>query len=102
MPVAGKALRVEVVYAMPDRQVLEKLDVPDGTTVGEAIARSGIPGRFPRLRIASGQVGIFGRLVDLDAPLREGDRIELYRPLIADPKQARRERAKGAGKRSRQ
>jgi putative ubiquitin-RnfH superfamily antitoxin RatB of RatAB toxin-antitoxin module len=91
-------LNVEVVYALPEQQVLVRLEVEEGTTVREAIVRSGIPARFPEARVAGGNVGIFGRPVALDAAVREGDRVEIYRPLIADPKQARRERAKKPGK----
>jgi putative ubiquitin-RnfH superfamily antitoxin RatB of RatAB toxin-antitoxin module len=98
-PAAGpRLLNVEVTYALPEQQVLVALEVEEGTTVGEAIERSGIPARFPEARVAGGNVGIFGRPVALDAAVREGDRVEIYRPLIADPKQARRERAKKPGK----
>jgi putative ubiquitin-RnfH superfamily antitoxin RatB of RatAB toxin-antitoxin module len=95
------ALRIEVTYALPGEQVLIGLEVEEGTTVREAIERSGIPSRFPEARIVAGNVGIFGRPVELDALMRPGDRVEIYRALIADPKQARRERAKRPGKRAR-
>ena len=91
-------LKVEVVYARPAEQVLMELQVTEGTTVGQAIALSGIQERFPDLRVSRGFVGIFGRPVELDALLRDGDRVEIYRPLLANPKQARRERAKKPGK----
>lgn len=87
-------LRVEVAYALPDRQILLELEVEGGTTVRQAIERSGILRRYPGIQIARGRVGIFGRRVDLDAPLRDGDRVEIYRPLVADPKEARRRRVK--------
>jgi putative ubiquitin-RnfH superfamily antitoxin RatB of RatAB toxin-antitoxin module len=87
-------LKVEVVYAFPAEQVLMELQVKEGTTVGQAIALSGIQKRFPDLRVSRGSVGIFGRPVDLDALLRDGDRVEIYRPLRTHPKQARRERAR--------
>jgi putative ubiquitin-RnfH superfamily antitoxin RatB of RatAB toxin-antitoxin module len=90
----SRLLKVEVVYALPEQQVVMELEVEEGTTVRDAIERSGIPGRFPEARILDGNVGVFGRLVELAAPVRGGDRVEIYRPLIADPKQARRERAK--------
>src|SRR5688572_30485036 len=96
-----KRLRVEVAYALHAEQVLIGLEVEDGTTVREAIERSGIPARFPGARIVAGNVGIFGRPAALDEPLRDGDRVEIYRPLIADPKQVRRERAKRLGKTAR-
>jgi putative ubiquitin-RnfH superfamily antitoxin RatB of RatAB toxin-antitoxin module len=89
-----KPLRVEVAYALRERQVLLELEVPDGTTVGEAIEQSGVLVRFPGLQIRRGQVGVFGRAVGLHARVRDGDRVEIYRPLVASPTDARRERAK--------
>ncbi len=94
---SGKRLRVEVAYALPAEQVLLEVEVDEGATVGDAIGRSGIRDRFPELHVGPGHVGIFGRPVELDTPVRDGDRVEIYRPLIADPKQARRERAKKRG-----
>ena len=91
-------LNVEVAYALPEQQVLVALEVEEGTTVRDVIERSGIPARFPEAHVGGGNVGIFGRPVALDEAVREGDRVEIYRPLIADPKQARRERAKKPGK----
>jgi len=90
-------LRVEVIYALRDRQVLLALEVDEGTTVKQAIERSGILRRFPEIDPIRMPVGIFGRPTRLDARLTEGDRIEIYRPLIADPKQARHARAKRGG-----
>ena len=98
---AEAGVRIEVAYALLGRQVLLRLEVEEGTTVEEAIARSGILESFPGLRIVPGQVGVFGRTVGLDAPVRDGDRVEIYRPLIAAPREARRERAKASGKRIR-
>jgi putative ubiquitin-RnfH superfamily antitoxin RatB of RatAB toxin-antitoxin module len=96
---AAKALiRVEVAYARPERQVIVAVQVPVGADVNEAIAGSGLLGRFPEIDLARQKVGIFGRLVELDAPLREGDRVEIYRPLIADPKEVRKQRAQDAKK----
>ena len=85
-------LAVEVVYAMRGEQVLLSLEVRSGTTVHEAIEQSGIRRRFPRLDPARCEVGIFGKLVKPDTVLKAGDRVEIYRPLIADPKDARRKR----------
>jgi putative ubiquitin-RnfH superfamily antitoxin RatB of RatAB toxin-antitoxin module len=85
-------ISVEVVYALPERQVLLPLSVAAGTTVHEAIEQSGIAQYFPGLD-ARGRFGIFGRRVKRDAVLKEGDRIEIYRPLIVDPKDSRRRRA---------
>ena len=89
-------LKVEVAYALHDRQVLLELEVEDGTTVKQAIVRSGIRDRFPEIRITRGYVGIFGRQVEPDAALCNGDRVEIYRPLIVDPKEARLRRVKRA------
>jgi len=88
-------LNVEVAYALPDRQVLLALEVAPGTTVREAIEQSGIMQHFPALDTAGGRLGIFGKRVKRDAVLKDGDRIEIYRPLIADPKDSRRRRAHG-------
>lgn len=88
-------LRVEVAYARPDEQVILPLEVDAGTTVQEAIERSGVLERFPEIDLAGrSKVGIFGKLTKLDSALREGDRVEIYRPLKADPKEVRRKRAK--------
>jgi putative ubiquitin-RnfH superfamily antitoxin RatB of RatAB toxin-antitoxin module len=86
-------IRVEVVYATRERQLLVALDVEPGCTVGEAIERSGLADRFPGMEVDPKAVGIFSRKVPLDHPLAAGDRVEIYRPLIADPKEARRQRA---------
>jgi uncharacterized protein len=86
--------RVEVVYALPERQTLIALEVEEGTTALEAIEQSGILRQFPQADPRRNGVGVFGKQVALDTPLREGDRVEIYRPLIADPKAARHERAK--------
>jgi putative ubiquitin-RnfH superfamily antitoxin RatB of RatAB toxin-antitoxin module len=91
-------MKVEVAYALPEQQILIELEVEEGATVQEAIARSGVAQRFPEIQVIPGYVGIFGKPVDLDARLREGDRVEIYRPLIADPKEARRERARKRAK----
>jgi len=68
------------------------MDVPEDSSVEQAILRSGILKRFPEIDLATQKVGIFGKLVKLDAPVKEGDRIEIYRPIIADPKTVRRRR----------
>ena len=88
-------INVEVVYALPERQVVLALKVEQGTTVHEAIERSGIAQYVPGLDVTASQLGIFGRRARRDAVLKEGDRIEIYRPLIADPKDSRRRRARG-------
>jgi hypothetical protein len=86
-------IHIEVAYATPDKQVLLDLSVPAGTTVAEGIEQSAIRDEFPELNMDIKAVGIFSRKVPLDHVLREGDRIEIYRPLIADPKEVRRKRA---------
>lgn len=92
-----ETMRVEVVYALPDRQAAVSLTLPHGMRVKDAIAQSGLLQRFPDIDLAQNRVGIFSRIVTLEADLNDGDRVEIYRPLTRDPKQARRELAK-AGK----
>lgn len=84
---------VEVAYALPQKQEVLSLKIRSGTLVSEAIARSGILRDFPEIDLASAKVGIYGKQVKLDAVLRDKDRIEIYRPLIADPKEIRKKRA---------
>ena len=92
---ADGVLSIEVVYARPDEQVVVALSVPDGTTAREAVERSGLAARFPEIACEP-RLGVFGKSVTPETPLAAGDRIEIYSPLIADPKQARRGRAGGA------
>jgi len=92
-------IKVEVAYARPDEQELIALEVEAGTTVEQALRRSGILERFPEIDLAKNQVGIFGKLTKLDTALRAQDRVEVYRPLIADPKEVRKQRA-AAGKKT--
>ena len=96
---------VEVAYAKPDVQVIIPLKVKPGTTVEEAIQQSGILQDFPEIDLNKNKVGIFSKITRKDTALREKDRVEIYRPLIADPKQVRKQRAaegkamkKGGGK----
>lgn len=84
---------VEVAYARREAQALIGLDVEPGTTVEQAVQRSGILERFPEIDLGVNQVGIFGKLTKLDTALRAQDRVEIYRPLIADPKEVRKQRA---------
>jgi len=88
-------IEVEVVYAAVDRQVLLAAAVPVGSTVREALLRSGVGGEFPELDLANCPVGIFGKVVaePESRVVQAGDRIEIYRPLLADPKEVRRLRA---------
>jgi len=85
-------MNVGVCYAEADRQVWLRLETPDGSTVEQAIRHSGILKRFPEIDLGQQKVGIFGKLVKLDATVKEGDRIEIYRAIIADPKTVRRRR----------
>lgn len=93
-------IAISVIYALPDSVTEVALEVPAGSSVGEALERSLIAARHPGLDIARCPVGIRGRRVDRNHTVASGDRIEIYRPLVADPKQARRRRARaGAGRR---
>jgi hypothetical protein len=85
--------KVEVVYATPGRQPLYAVSVAAGGTVRDAIERSGVLAAFPEIDLARNRVGIHGKLATLGTPLCDGDRVEILRPLQADPKVARRERA---------
>ena len=84
---------VEVAYALPHKQSLVSLEVEKGTTLQEAIEASGILDSFEQIDLTKDRVGIFSKFATLDTVLREKDRVEIYRPLIADPKQVRKERA---------
>ena len=84
---------VEVAYALPDKQSLVSLEVEKGTTLKEAIEASGILDSFEQIDLTKDRVGIFSKFATLDTVLREKDRVEIYRRLIADPKQVRKERA---------
>ncbi|MHB2246026.1 RnfH family protein [Pseudomonas fitomaticsae] len=88
-------IEIEVVYAAVDRQVLRVISVAEGTTVRAALMASGIDAEFPELDLKSCPLGIFGKVIaDPDTRrVQEGDRIEIYRPLLADPKEVRRLRA---------
>ncbi len=85
------ALRIEVVYALPERQLLRRVSLPEGSTVEAAVCASGLPAEFPEIDPL--RTGIYGKTVSKDTILRDRDRVELYRPLKADPKEIRRARA---------
>lgn len=87
-------LAVEVVYALPAVQAVIGLRVARGTTALQAIVESGLLQRFPQIDAANLEIGIFGKRVGPDTVLQAGDRVEIYRALIADPKDARRRRVK--------
>ncbi len=88
-------IRVSVAYALPERQVWLKFNMPEGATAGEAIIRSGILHQCPEIDMNLARIGIFGRIVKPDQVLSEGDRVEIYRPLRHPP--AKRKRKAGAG-----
>jgi putative ubiquitin-RnfH superfamily antitoxin RatB of RatAB toxin-antitoxin module len=89
-----KTKKIEVVYARPDTQLILEVDAPAEASIEEIIKVSGIMEKFPEIDLAENKVGIFGKLTKLNNnALRDGDRIEIYRKLIADPKEVRRKRA---------
>lgn len=87
-------MRVEVVYATPAVQTVLMAELAAGATVNDAIHACGILVRHPEIDLAHAAVGIFGERAALDDPVQDGDRVEIYRPLLADPKEARRQRAR--------
>ena len=90
---AEALMDVEVAYATPEHQVIVALTLPVGTTVEQAIHASDLLNRFPEIDRTDIKAGIFGGVCKLDQPLKQGDRVEIYRPLLHDPKEARRQRA---------
>lgn len=92
---AGDMIKVEVAYALPDKQMLIPLQVKRGTTMFEAAVQSGIAGKFEGLDLESAPMGVFGKAErkPRERVLEDGERVEIYRPLIADPKEVRKKRA---------
>jgi len=86
-------IKVEVAYARPDKQLILGLQAAAGITIREAIERSGILREFPEIEVEDAKVGVFSKASKLDDTLQDGDRVEIYRPLIADPKAARKKKA---------
>jgi hypothetical protein len=86
-------IHVEVAYALPQAQLLVPVELEEGATLEAAVSRSGILEKFPQIDLATAKVGIWSKATDLSAVLRDKDRVEIYRPLIADPKEVRRKRA---------
>ena len=84
---------VEVAYALPDKQSLISIEIKNGSTLKEAIEASGILETFEQIDLTKDRVGIFAKFASLDTILRDKDRVEIYRPLVADPKKARKDRA---------
>ena len=100
----SESIRVEVVYALPQKQEIFSVTLPVGAAVLQAIEASGVLQKYPEIDLAKNKFGVFAKLVKADAALRDRDRVEIYRPLIADPKEVRKQRAaegkimkKGAG-----
>ena len=90
---SAASISVEVIYALPDVQPLLRVQLLEGVTVEDAIRASGVLDAHPEIDLAKNKVGIFSKLVKLDEKVRDRDRVEIYRPLIADPKEVRRKRA---------
>jgi len=89
-------INIEVTYALPNKQTLLALQVVEGTTISEAIEVSGILATYPEVDLSQNKVGIWSKTCKLQQALKDGDRIEIYRPLIADPKEVRKRRAERA------
>ena len=86
-------LHIEVVYARPDHQTVKRVRLPAGSRVAAAITASGLLTEFPEIDLRVNRVGVYAEPVELDSVLEDGDRVEIYRPLLVDPKEARRRRA---------
>lgn len=84
---------IEVAYAKPEKQIIISIDVEDNCIIEDAIKQSEILNQFPEIDLENNKVGVFGKAAKLTDTLRENDRVEIYRPLIADPKESRRARA---------
>lgn len=93
---SGSLKRVSVIFGYADKQTMVAADVPESATVEDAIRQSGILERHPEIDLRAVKVGVFGKVRALDAPVAHGERVEIYRPLQVDPKQARRERARAS------
>lgn len=94
--VPGENIDIEVVYALPEKQVVQRINLPDGTTAEQAVKMSGILRQFPEIDLLQNKLGIYGKLIKPATILRDRDRIEIYRPLRVDPKESRRRRAKNS------
>jgi len=100
----SETISVEVVYALPQKQEILTVKLPSGASARQAVEASGVLQKYPEIDLAKNKLGVFAKLTKPDAPLRDRDRVEIYRPLIADPKEVRKQRAaegkvmkKGAG-----
>jgi len=95
--VSGK-IQVEVAYALPEKQYLRQITLPEGSSVEQAIVASGLLTLRTDIDLKKNKVGIYSRSVKLTDTVHDGDRVEIYRPLIADPKELRRQRAERSAK----
>jgi uncharacterized protein len=89
----SELLDIEVAYATPDREIIIALKLPRGSSANDAIERSGILQKAPKIDLAKNKIGIYGKLCSLNYVLYQHDRVEIYRPLTIDPKEIRRLRA---------
>ena len=89
---SASEISIDVAYALPGRQVLRRLSLPRGSTVADALLASGLRDEYPEIDF--GRVGIYGRTAGANTLLRDRDRVEIYRPLVAEPKEIRRRRAR--------
>lgn len=89
----AETIHIEVVFALAERQDLIPLALPAGTTLRQAVEASGLPAKYPEIDLVKGKFGIYSKLAKPDTVLRDRDRVEIYRPLIADPKEVRKQRA---------
>ena len=86
-------MNVGVCYAQADRQIWLKIDVPENSTIAEVIEISGVLSQYPEINLENQKVGIFGKISKLDTTVKDGDRVEIYRKITADPQQVQRRRA---------
>jgi hypothetical protein len=89
----AETINVQVIYALPQRQELINVRLAEGATLQRAVEASGLMQKYPEIDLAKGKFGIFAKLSKVDTPVRDRDRVEIYRPLIADPKEVRKQRA---------
>ena len=89
----AESINVEVAYAKPERQEIASISLPEGSTVEQAIEASGFLAKHPEIDLTKNKLGIYAKLAKPETALRDRDRVEIYRPLIADPKEVRKQRA---------
>ena len=94
MEVPALNIDIEVVYALPEKQIVRQMNLPEGTTAEQAVKLSGILPQFPEIDLLKNRLGVYGKLVPPATILCNRDRVEIYRPLKVDPKENRRKRAK--------